>query len=308
MNTFCTIITADYFPYAVALFKSLRKYNSEISLHILIADNKKATIESVPIPGVRLIEAQELYDYDILGELFSKYAHTQMDSFRWAAKPVLISYLLENGFGKVLYTDCDIFFFNNYEFLFKELDHASILLTPHWHNPDPAVNENSFITLFTNGIFNAGFIGASSKGLPALKWWAEACHFKMGEIKSLGIHDDQKYLDALPVLFEHTKIIRHKGCNVATWNFEECKRVSVNGTVMINGEYPVIFIHFNQVLAKEILKRHDKFLLPYPNEYQQIFEESGYLLSDYMKEIGSYITTNPLLRSKWKLKLRTRIK
>lgn len=308
MRTFCTIITTDYFPYALALFKSLRKYDSEISLHVLIADNKKTTVEAAAISGIKLTDANELYDYDILGELFSKYAHTQMDSFRWAVKPVFISYLLENGYDKVLYTDCDIYFFNDYNFIFQELDHASILLTPHWHNPNPSINENSFLTLFTSGIFNAGFIGASTKGLPALKWWAEACHFKMGEVKSLGIHDDQKYLDALPALFEHIKIIRHKGCNIAAWNFEECKRTMANGTVMINGEYPIIFIHFNQVLAKEILKGHDKLLLPYLEEYQKTFEEPGYHLSDYMKEIGAYTNFNLVLRAKWKLKLRTRMK
>ena len=37
--SFCTIITANYFPFALALYKSIRKFNPEIQFYILIADN-----------------------------------------------------------------------------------------------------------------------------------------------------------------------------------------------------------------------------------------------------------------------------
>lgn len=78
-------------------------------------------------------------------------------------KPVFISYLLENGFEKVIFTDCDIFFFNDYAFLYQELDDAAVLLTPSFMTRYPDVLENEFISLFKYGIYNAGFIGASKK-------------------------------------------------------------------------------------------------------------------------------------------------
>ena len=308
MNTFCTIITATYYPYAVALYKSLRNYNEQATLHVLIADNNLIGKELAFYPGIKLVTTQELSEDTAIAELYGRYAHINMDFFRWAAKPLFLLHLLKKEYDKVIFVDCDIFFFKEYEFLFAELDSQGILLTPHWRTSNPLVNEKDFISLFTYGIFNAGFIGASKKGMPALEWWAEACHFKMGELPALGIHDDQRYLDALPVLFETVKIIRHRGCNIAGWNVLECKRVPVNGTVMINGEHPIIFIHFNQLLAKEILRGHDPLLLPYLTEYKTVFEENGARLSEFMPELDSHLQAGILKKIKWKLKARVRVK
>jgi hypothetical protein len=219
-----------------------------------------------------------------------------------------MSYLLENGFAKVLYVDADIFFFQAYDFLFEALDSASVILTPHWNNADPLVNELSFVSLFTCGIFNAGFVGAGRGGLPALQWWSRACHYKMGMLPLQGIYDDQRYLDVLPVKFENVQIIRHRGCNVATWNQRECKRIPVNGKVLINGTYPVIFIHMNRMLVTEILKGHDELLRPYLDEFRKTFEEEGARLNDFIRDIDKYAAAGRIMKLKWQLKLRTRLK
>ncbi len=308
MNTFCTIITADYYPYSVALYKSLREYSQNVTLHVLVSDNK-AIDDHLPLySGIHLVKTQELAEDISITEIYNKYAHINMDFFRWAAKPLFILHLLNKGYNKVIFLDCDIFFFNDFSFLFAELNSAGVLLTPHWHTKDPLINESSFKLLFTSGIFNAGFIGASPKGTDALQWWANACHFKMGEVPSMGIHDDQKYLDAMPVLFETVKILRHKGCNISSWNVEECKRELQNGILLINGEYPIIFIHFSQILAKEILRGHDPLLLPHLTKYKSVFEEDGVELSQFMDELDFHLNVNLLKRIKWNLKLRTRIK
>jgi hypothetical protein len=219
-----------------------------------------------------------------------------------------MSYLLENGFEKVLYVDADIFFYNAYAFLFDALDTASVLITPHWSISDPLINEESFVTLFTCGIFNAGFVGASRAGLPALHWWSGACHYKMGAFAMQGIYDDQRYLDLLPAEFDNVHILRHKGCNVAIWNQEKCRRVPVNGKILINGIYPLIFIHMSQVMIKEILKGHDALLKPYFDEYRKTFEEEGASLNDFIKDLDNYAAAGRIMKLKWRMKLRTRIK
>jgi hypothetical protein len=223
-------------------------------------------------------------------------------------KPIFACWLLENGYDKLLYTDCDMFFVNNYHFLFTELDHHDILLTPHWKNTNPLVNEDSFLSLFTSGIFSAGFFGAGKAGLPALQWWANACHFKMMPAIELGVHDDQRYLDIVPVIFEKTKIVRHRGCNIGAWNYEESVRTLVDGQVLINGEYPVIFIHFDEMMVDGILKGYDKLLLPYLREYQQAYKEYGYDLASYIKKSASRSNPGMLKRIKWNTRIRTRIK
>ena len=124
-------------------------------------------------------------------------------------------------------------------------------------------------------------------------------HFVLGQ---------QAQLDILPVLFETVKIVRHRGCNLASWNVNECKRELINGNLLINGEYPIIFIHFSQILANEILRGHDPLLSPYLINYKSVFEEDGVMLSNFMNELDTHLQAGILKKVKWKLKARTRIK
>lgn len=308
MQTFCTIITADYFPRALALYKSVAKYNSEIELQVLVADDKPLPAIANKFPKIKIRTVEELIDFPLVNELYKKYAHINIDNFRWSMKPVFASWLLENGYDKLLYVDCDMFFVNDYNFLFSDLDTNAFLLTPHWKTTNPLVDEAGFLSTFTSGIFLAGFFGANKNGLPALRWWANACHFKMLPAIELGVHDDQRYLDAIPVFFEKTKIIRHRGCNIGAFNYEESVRTVVDGQVMINGQYPVIFIHFDDMMVSGILKGHDKLLLPYLHQYEEAYKENGHNLGSYIKKLQPLKNAGLLQRTKWNLKIRTRIK
>lgn len=306
-NCFCTIITSNYYAYALALHKSLKNYDHEVLLYVFVVDDKPLASTRVE-EGMKVMPVQTLMNYSLVDDLYRKYAHIDMDFFRWTLKPVLISYLLENGFEKVLYTDCDIYFFDNYQFLFEQLDNYSILLTRHWFTSDPLLNENGFIQLLTTGVFNAGFIGSSKKGLPALHWWANACHFKTGVFKDLGIHDDQRYLDLLPCLFDDINILTHRGCNLGALNYEECRRELVGNRVLINGQYPVVFIHFSRALVKQILMGFDPLLRPHFNEYQETMQKNGIPEGALMNELDYYSRSSLLMKLKWRILLRTRIK
>jgi hypothetical protein len=308
MHTFCTIITTNYFPKALALYKSLAKYNSEVELHVLVADNETPPGIAADFRKIKIITIADLEGFSLVKDLYNKYAHINIDNFRWSMKPVFASWLLENGCDKLIYADCDMFFVNDYKFLFDELDSHAFILTPHWHNTDPLFNKESFLSNFTSGIFSAGFFGATKDGLPALTWWANACHFMMGNNISLGVHDDQRYLDIVPVVFGNTKIVRHRGCNIGSWNHKESSRSEINGEILINKRYPVIFIHFDEMLVSEILKGHDPFLSRYLNEYKKVFDESGFTLNNYITTLDLEVKAGTLRKLKWKLKLRTRLK
>ncbi len=308
MRTFCTIITADHYPRAAALFRSLEQSDPAVLLKVLVVDGPGVMLSANQPAGITLIQLSDLGAYRIVDALRQKYAGVSKDYLRWSLKPMLISYLLENGFEKVLYADCDICFFADPAFLFRELDEASILLTPHWWNKDPLRDEESFFSLFADGAFNAGFIGAGGAGIPALQWWAEACLCRMEPDVLKGIFVDQRYLDLLPPLFENVRIIRHKGCNIGPWNQLECKRILVDDAVLINGKYPVIFIHFNDMQCKEITKGHDLLLRPYFREYARLFEKNGHRLADFMKDSANHLHAGVLRKLKWKLLIRTRLK
>jgi hypothetical protein len=305
-NCFSTIITADYFPRALALYRSIARFDASAKLKVLVADGRPPSTGSTPPAGMELIDVSQLMEYPMTLELYNKYAHTVMDEFRWAMKPVFISYLLDHGYDKVIYLDGDMYFVNDWHFLFDELSTAGLLLTPNWNSLDPLPDQGAFLSSFTGGIFSAGFIGATKAGQPALAWWARACHFKMGAFINIGISNDQRYLDVVPVYFESTRILRHRGCNIGSWNFRENQRTVVNGETRILDQYPVIFIHFDATLVQNIMRGHDPYLAPYLQDYKASFEKDGYRLEEFLGVIQTHTNPGLLKKIKWKLRLRSR--
>ena len=176
-------------------------------------------------------------------------------------------HLLDAGYEKVIYVDNDICFFSPADFLFDELDGTSIMLTPHFYPITAYKNQNWLEANYRVGLYNAGFIGATAKGLPALEWWASCCLYNIKQSAWRGLFDDQKYLDLLPVVYEDVKILKHKGCNVAGWNIDMCPRVEVNGQVYIDGKWPIVFIHFTSLTFRNILSGTDMGLSGYLDEY-----------------------------------------
>lgn len=300
MLTFCTIVTDEFINHAKVLHSSVIKFYPVVSLQVLVIGKTETSSENNFI----IHQITSISNYPYIKELELKFAHTNKDLFRWSLKPVFICYLLEHGFEKVIYIDPDIYFFNDFSFLFSELEKSPVLLSPHWRDPDPLKDEDNFIALYKDGLYNAGFIGASSKGLAALKWWASLCHYKMDRQTELGIYDDQRYLDAMPLKFPETMVLQHRGCNIAKWNKNECRREIKNGQVLINGEYPIIFIHFTKETIHEILNGKDEQLQPFLNEYKQALAKENISLS----EIADIKDKNLFLQVKEMTLIRTRIK
>jgi lipopolysaccharide biosynthesis glycosyltransferase len=307
MRTFCTIITGNYFPYAITLYRSILKMNPNETMHLLICDQDVVSIDQKLFPGLHFHHLNDIFKQYKADEIIGKYRNNS-DSLRWALKPVYINYLLANGFEKVVYTDCDLFFFNDYEFLFEELDRYILTLTPGYTSSNPYVHEEEFLSGYKYGLFNAGFVGANKNSMAALNWWANCCSYKVETDFENGLFVDQKYLDALPVLFDDIGIIRHKGCNVAIWNQHECKRVRKNDQVLINGEYPIVFIHFSNKYIPELVSGNDPLIYPYYLEYEKEFGKSGKTIREFIPGLPEYKKPAPIIMLKRKLLLRTRIK
>jgi glycosyltransferase involved in cell wall biosynthesis/radical SAM superfamily enzyme YgiQ (UPF0313 family) len=272
---FCTVITKNYYPYALTLFKSIEKFDANIVLHVLISDSNDK-IES-PFPNLKFYSLTDLRNEKMSTLLFEKYFLSDHDAFRWSMKSVFMKYLLiELHLEKLIYVDSDIHFFNDYHFLFDYLDTSNILLTPHWRSSSPSLDEGNFKLLLTDGFYNAGFVGVNNRAIEALEWWANACAYKCEKSPETGNFVDQTYLDFFHYLFDGVHIIKHKGCNVANWNQVECKRtLSSNNDVLINGKYPIVFIHFTNSTIRGILQGEDRFLLPHLKIYQSLLANSG---------------------------------
>lgn len=304
MNTFCTIITADHLPFAKVLHVSLQKNSPDTSLQVLVIDkNDFTSSQNFSIHSIDSVATSA-----VAKGIYNKYAHTSPDHFRWALKPVFISYLLQNRFDKVIFADPDLFFINDFSFLFDELEINNILLTPHWANLNPVENEGSLADVLKGGLYNAGFIAANKKGTEAINWWAEMCHYKIEKNPESGLFDDQKYLDILPVQFPDVKILKHKGCNLASWNVETCQREIINGKLMINQQFEPIFIHFAKETIVNILNRNDKLLNPFLEEYIQLLKNEGFDLPNHYNDLDFSKYNSPFLKLKHDLRLRTRFK
>ena len=272
---FCTIITADFIHYALTLYSSLLKFKPNTNFYILVSDTNSSFDElRANFPLLHIIYDNEICKDKISIEIRDKYKESDMDCFRWSMKSLLIKYLLGLNYEQVFFLDPDTYFFNSFDFLFDELDNQSVLLTPHWRSANPYMDPKNFAILQTSGLFNAGFIGATKAGIPAMEWWSLVCEYECKKEPSKGLFVDQSYLDLMPIYFEDIKILRHRGCNIASWNQAECPRtLTEEGKVYINGIWEIVFIHFTKSTIKGILSGKDTLLRNHLAEYQDSLEK-----------------------------------
>jgi hypothetical protein len=273
---FCTVITRSHLPFALALGESLFVHDRSISYFVLISDSDDVSDLSDLSSGneyTRILSLQDLNDSDDLLQLKQTYERNS-DAFRWSLKPILLIDLIENfGCEKIFYADSDIYFFNSYQFLWEQLGDSPVLLSPHWRPMHPAKDEAEFLRLFKHGLFNAGFIGVTSSGIELMRSWVSLCIYNCNQYKDDYVFDDQSYLNLFLLKNPDCRILQHRGCNVAVWNRNECTRSpQPDGSVLINNQEPIIFVHFSNIAA---MIKEDSCLIPYVRKYSDSLIRNG---------------------------------
>ena len=285
-NAFCTIITQSHLPYALTLFQSIRKFNRKMELNVLIV-NMDDDISQYNIPdGMILYKNEDLITIPYAQEISEKYLKKgKIDQYRWSMKSVFLLYLATNRqLSNAIYLDSDIYFFGEYQFLFELLDSYNVILTPHWRSLDATIDQKDFANNYKDGFYNGGFVGVNGQSKDLLLWWAKMCHFKCERKPSKGFYDDQGYLSMFPLVEEKVKIIHHRGCNVASWNNIENKRIYIDGQCLINGHYPIVFIHFSSKIFDRALSGHDDSLNEYVIIYLRHLLENGVQLNNKLSK------------------------
>lgn len=262
-RAFCTIITRSHLGWALALADSLHQWDAELPFVILITDQDAVDgLELDGRAGVEVLLLNDLLHIPLAAALAGRYAG-QADELRWSLKPVLMQHL-HTRHAKVIYGDCDLHFYTDPAWLWEELDAADMLLTPHWRSSRATVDRENFDLLFVGGLYNAGFVAAHRRAKDALQLWGENCLEVCIRDFTRGQYVDQTHLNLLPVFFDGVKVLKHRGCNVANWNMVECRRtVEGDGTVRINGVFPVVFIHFTRSMIDGIVSGTDASLMPH---------------------------------------------
>ncbi|RKS99659.1 hypothetical protein [Flavobacterium sp. 123] len=252
MSNFCTTSTVSHLYKTYALADSIAPFGGV--LHVLLIDGSPDNTTEIP-QNIHFFSLKNLTD-EIGKKIISKYKNK--DKLRWALKPVFLTFLLRK-YSKVIYVDNDIFFFNDFSFLFEKLEKKAVLLTPHFYEASPQKNQNWLEANFRVGLYNAGFIGVNSKAIPFLNWWANCCLYNIKKTYWRGLFDDQKYLDLVPVLFDDVEIIKHRGCNLAGWNYTNYPHELAKNNINL------IFIHFAELSLIEFSKPENYWHKSYIN-------------------------------------------
>jgi glycosyltransferase involved in cell wall biosynthesis len=236
----CTIAARNYLPSVALLVESFTRHHPEVPVSVLVVDGT-ADDTSTGLPFEVLLPSHLRLSPDEFGRMATYYDVTELST---ALKPFLLELLLDRGDETVMYLDPDIEVYAPLDDLFTAARDSSIALTPHVTEPVPR-DGMSFTeeALLLSGQFNLGFVAVSANARPFLEYWQERTRrYAVREVGE-GYFTDQRWVDAVPTLFEHV-VIRDRGCNVAYWNLHE-RPIVATEEGWTAGDVPLRFFHFS---------------------------------------------------------------
>lgn len=216
--SYCTILTTNYLPKALALADSLRRHEDGAELKILFADIRRDDdlpqvdgVECLSTAALRVSERSVLQiamTYDLV-------------EFATAVKPLLLKALLADA-DQVVYLDPDTYLTSPMVELSPELQASDggILLTPHFLEPVPKDADMTEAHMLAVGVFNLGFCGVDRRAIGFLDWWWDHLSVECLYEPLAGLFVDQKWVDIGSTLF-NARSLRHTGYNVGLGNLRE---------------------------------------------------------------------------------------
>lgn len=235
MRALVTISSVDYLPQSITSLVEAAKHCGPCDLIVLLVTMRNVSHHNQILNprGIKVLNLPALADHGLADNVIYNYGK---DNLRWGLKPSLMSKLLDS-YESVVYIDNDILFVGDWEWLWKDVESHDVTITPHRGKPSAWFQWN-------NGVYNAGFVGASLSGLPTIIKWEELCAWKCEINRELGLYVDQKYLDIFPTLC-NCKIVKHAGCNLAAWNMD-VSIINEEGEPTVNGD-PLVFVHLSNL-------------------------------------------------------------
>ena len=216
--TYCTILSSNYLPKALALAESLRQHEQGASLRILFIDHVRD--DTLPdVPGVDCLSTACLgLSPREVAQLATSY---DLVEYATAVKPLLLKRLLAQS-EQVVYLDPDTYVTSPMAELSPALDASAggILLTPHFLRPPPPEAEIGDGHMLLVGVNNLGFCGVDRRAADFLDWWWGHLRTECLYDPLAGLFVDQKWMDIGSALFQAASF-RHAGYNVGVANLAE---------------------------------------------------------------------------------------
>ena len=202
---FATITSKEYIQETVGLIGNLKRLYPEYSIFICSVDDFSYDYFNVKKHKIFNFNAREVWKKIFWDNMSSRMLKREL---AYASKSAFISYLLNNRLDSVILLDSDILIKSKIDDLINFSKSFSVTLTAARH---PLVN---WKRTNSTGIFSAGIIGFSKKGIDGVEWWKKECFDNTIMNEYQGLYNEQKYLDYLVGHFE-TKVILDDGINVS---------------------------------------------------------------------------------------------
>ncbi|MDB3967763.1 hypothetical protein N9392_00455 [Flavobacteriaceae bacterium] len=236
---FCTYFDSNYYPYALALSKSLEQNIKDYVLYIVCMDETcEKILNKTPLPNSILYSHEALKSFKPALKLL-QIERTTAEYFFTCSAQVCEFIMRRNPNIDILnYIDVDLCFFSSPEPIFRELGTSSIGIIEHnFHWTAQAKKKY--------GIYNVGWISFRNDeiGLKCISDWAEDCVNWCYQRVENDLYADQKYLDLWSKKYKGLKVIKNKGANLAIWNIKNYKIGYNKNHVYIDGT-KLIFYHF----------------------------------------------------------------
>ena len=247
--TYCTIVTKSHLSYVRVLAKTLAEHNSQSKLFVLLSDRIDGYFNP-EIEPFELITIEELNDQEDIQRMCFYYTPSELC---FCLRAWLHEYMFQNStFEKWIYLDADIIVCHSLKRISDQLDHTSIMLSPHLINIDTppsidvkAIRRLESYLLRNGGIYNGGFLALrrTEESESFIRWFKDRLRIYGFDNRPMQ-SGDQFWLTCVPLYFKEVSVLRDPGGNLAYWNlFERNIEQDSSGAIRVNDE-PLLFFHF----------------------------------------------------------------
>jgi hypothetical protein len=241
MNFF-TIANHKYFPQALCLIESIRKFYRNSKIFLINTDDfldkevffykKKYNFEVINIKKIQIKD---------LSILKKKYNITEIST---SIKPDVFKFLFKKNLDKVIYFDPDIILLDRLEEL--EKNKSEIILTPHITKPYNDKYKPDEKNILGAGIYNLGFLflKKTNNTTSFLNFWSSKLYNGGYNWTANTMFTDQLWVNFSTLFYDNTFVIKDPGYNLAYWNLHHGKVKREKNKWLINN-YPIKFFHFS---------------------------------------------------------------
>lgn len=316
MNSiFFTLCSNSYLAQAKTLGDSLAKFHPKSKFIIGLVDYRDPEIDYSFFKGMEIIGFDEI-GFQEFDEMIARY---NVIEFNTSVKPFYIDYLWK-WFGTdspIIYLDPDIVLYRSLDHVLDNLITHSIVLTPMFCEAPEKTSLDELVAL-RHGMFNLGFIALkySEHSQKFIDWWKERLRTHCLIDKPRGIFVDQKWVDLAPLLFDEVFILKHRGYNMAWWNFSERRLLDKEGVYAVNHPDQLLhFFHFSGFKpgSDYITGRSGEEQFAYANRpelkklgltYTQQLMQNNYKTFSQLKPKLTFFEPKDGLKAKWKKRIK----